>query len=156
MLTMKNHKILNMKSSHSKNVYELQIKNKPELGSNIWKDSEIKNLLDKENSFCMISLNKSNISGFCLFLQIHNSLELYTIFVAPNFRNQGIAKLFLKKAKHFCKKNLLKGIFLEVKENNYLAISLYKNQDFNLIGRRKDYYCKNGKFFDALLMSYDA
>ena len=30
MLTMKNHKILNMKSSHSKNVYELQIKNKPE------------------------------------------------------------------------------------------------------------------------------
>ena len=112
---MKNHKILNMKSSHSKNVYELQIKNKPELGNNIWKDSEIKNLLNKENSLCMISFNKSTVSGFCLFLQTLDSLELYTIFVAPDFRNQGIAKLFLKKAKLFCKKNFLKRNFFRSK-----------------------------------------
>ena len=82
-------------------------------------------------------------------------LELYSIFVDPNYRNQGIAKNFLKSAKNYCKKNFLKKILLEVNEKNKFAISLYKKHDFFFFVKRKNYYMEDGKFYDAWLMRFN-
>lgn len=152
---MKNHKIKEMHYHHSRDVYELQIKNKLELGTNIWTESEIVNLLRKKNTFCKVSYIKDKISGFCIFSSSQDVLELYIIFVDPDFRNIGIAKNFLFQAKKYAKKNLFKKILLEVNENNSKAISLYRKQNFFLFGRRKNYYFIKKKFNDAILMYFD-
>ncbi|MBF91273.1 MAG: hypothetical protein CMP34_00530 [Rickettsiales bacterium] len=149
---MKNHKILQMKFSHSKVVYNLQLQNKSELGNNIWMSWEIDNIIKSSNKFCKVSMKNENLTGFCIFSITEDFLELYSIFVDPNYRNQGIAKNFLKSAKEYCKKNFLKKILLEVNEKNKFAISLYKKQNFFFFGKRKNYYLENGKFYDAWLM----
>ena len=149
---MKIHKILQMEFSHSKTVYDLQLKNRDELGNNIWMSWEIDNILHTRKKFCKVSMNNENLTGFCIFLITNDFLELYSIFVDPNYRNQGIAKNFLKSAKNYCKKNFLKKILLEVNEKNKLAISLYKKNDFFFFGKRKNYYMEDGKFYDAWLM----
>jgi ribosomal-protein-alanine N-acetyltransferase len=43
-----------------------------------------------------------------------------------------------------------KHIFLEVKENNSIAISLYKKLNFHMIGLRRNYYSDSRE--NALLM----
>ena len=40
---------------------------------------------------------------------------------------------------------------LEVAENNFPAIEMYKKNNFNLIGRRKKYYFMNDEKIDALI-----
>jgi len=50
--------------------------------------------------------------------------------------------------------NLLdKTVFLEVRENNFSAISLYKKIGFKEINIRKNYYKDTGE--NALIMSYE-
>tara|TARA_B100000989_G_scaffold36205_1_gene22996 strand:- start:6562 stop:7023 length:462 start_codon:yes stop_codon:yes gene_type:complete len=152
---MKNHEIKEMHCHHSRDVYELQIKNKLEFGTNIWTEYEIINLIRKKNTFCKVSYLKEKISGFCIFSASQDVLELYIIFVGPDFRNKGIAKNFLFQAKQYAKKNLFKKILLEVNENNRNAISLYRKQNFLLFGRRKNYYLIKKKFYDAFLMQFE-
>ena len=58
---MKKHKILQMEFSHSKTVYDLQLKNRNELGNNIWMSWEIDNILNSGNKFCQVSMNNEFI-----------------------------------------------------------------------------------------------
>jgi len=152
MLTTKDHKILKMKILHCKDVVNLQSDNLQEISRNVWTLDELKKLLKKEKSFCQVSISKRRLSGFSIFFFTSNILESYMIFVAPNFRKKGIGEKFLKNAVAFCKKKLIKKVKLEVNEKNKIAINLYKKLNFEIIGRRKNYYEINGKFNDALLM----
>ena len=152
---MKIHEIKDMHCQHSRDVYDLQVQNKSEFGTNIWTESEIINLIRKKNTFCKVSYLNKKISGFCIFSSSLDILELYIIFVKPDFRNLGIAKNFLFQAKEYAKKNFLKRILLEVNENNSKAISLYRKQKFFLFGRRKNYYFTKRKFEDAILMQFE-
>ena len=141
-----------MTIDHCDSVFDLQLRNKRDFGANIWKSSELKELLKKNKHFGKICVYDRKILGFCLFSANSEFLELYTIFVDPIFRNNGIAKHFLREGIRYCKKNFLKKIILEVNEINQLAIKLYKQNHFVLIGKRKDYYNVDGNFFDAILM----
>ena len=149
---MKNHEIKDMLCQHSRDIYILQINNRLEFGKNIWSESEIDNIVKEKNSFCKVSYFKNRITGFCILSSSDDALELYIIFVDPDFRNLGIAKSFLFQAKEYAKKKFFKKILLEVNENNIKAISLYKKQDFFFSGKRKNYYYIKKKFIDAFLM----
>ena len=149
---MRKIKICEMTTSHCDSVFDLQVRNKMDFGVNIWKSSELKELLKKDQNFGRVFVFEKKIQGFCLFSASSEFLEIYTIFVDPFFRNNGVARYFLREGIKYCKKNVLKKIILEVNEINKLAIKLYKKNDFVLIGKRKNYYNINGKLFDAILM----
>ena len=70
---------------------------------------------------------------------------LFRSVVRKDFRNQGIGGLLLKNLIDLSKKQNLTSVTLEVMEENYPAIHLYKNLGFEQIGLRKNYYKdKNG------------
>ena len=108
--------------------------------------------LYSDKKVCKVSYFKNRITGFCILSSSDDALELYIIFVDPDFRNLGIAKSFLFQAKEYAKKKFFKKILLEVNENNIKAISLYKKQNFFFSGKRKNYYYIKKKFIDAFLM----
>ncbi len=67
-------------------------------------------------------------------------IELLEIAVDPTYRNQKIARQFLATVlKDFKSKNYL-NLFLEVHQKNQIAIHVYEQLGFEIIGIRKNYY----------------
>ena len=78
--------------------------------------------------------------------------EIIMIMIDPSFRHKGRATLLLKKLLDDLKSIGCKKIFLEVGSNNEGAIALYKKNNFEKIGERKEYYSlKTGGKLNALV-----
>ena len=144
--------ILPLNKDHSKEIFMLQKKNLRDFGSNIWRTEELENSI-KNSIFqgFIFSLNKT-INGFCFFKKIDDFIEIYSIFVVPEFRNKGVAKNFLDCCLKYCKENKLKKIVLDVNETNFNAIKFYKKHNFIFSGRRKNYYRNKESFNDSFTM----
>ena len=75
--------------------------------------------------------------------------EIFTIGVDVPYRKQGFAKKLLCALKDFCISLNKEAVFLEVRNSNVSAISLYKKFGFKEISIRKNYY-ENTE--DAIIM----
>ena len=122
--------------------------------NNIWTYHELLIFISKKESFSIVAKIKDRVLGFSLFLNTKDVLELYIIFVDPEYRRKGIGKKFIEIAITFCKKSLIKRIVLEVNESNEKAILLYKKLNFKKISVRKEYYLIKGQSFDASVMQF--
>jgi ribosomal-protein-alanine N-acetyltransferase len=66
--------------------------------------------------------------------------ELYRIATAQRWRGRGVAYRLLDYAVKTSRGVGLETLFLEVRESNLAAISLYRSYGFREISKRKDYY----------------
>ncbi len=80
----------------------------------------------------------SEMVGFGCFQHFLDECHILNVAVLPAFRKQGIGKqlvtwmfTWLPGAKDF---------YLEVREGNRAAISLYESMGFQIIGEREEYY----------------
>ena len=143
---------INLEKKHVDEVYNLQINNADEFGNNIWSRLEINNLIKKSEFFSTIFLKQKKIEAFGMFFEKGNFLDLYTLFVSPNFRKRGVATSIIDSAINHCKKRSLIKIVLEVNEKNIKALNFYIGKSFIKIGRRKNYYQLGENYYDAILM----
>ena len=91
------------------------------------------------------------VIGFTVVWVVIDEAHIGTIAIHPDFQNRGIGKKFLLFIfQELVDENICK-IFLEVRQSNRSAISLYKKFGFVIDGERKHYYRDNGE--PALLMS---
>ena len=112
------------------------------------KDFSTINICDykfSSNDFeCVYGYYVDNILvGVIDYSVIYDRIELNYIFVLDGYRSMGIASIMMK---YICDMNL--SISLEVSENNFKAINLYKKFGFKEVARRKNYYGE----FDGILM----
>jgi len=66
--------------------------------------------------------------------------EIFDLAVDSAHRRQGLASLLLDSVLDLAKSGGAKEIFLEVRESNVAALSLYKKYGFSVTGRRSNYY----------------
>lgn len=85
--------------------------------------------------------------GIKIILDEANVMDIVT---KKDKRNQGFGKFLLNELINMSIEKNCTSITLEVRENNMIAIHLYKSFDFKEVGRRKKYY-KNGD--TAILMT---
>lgn len=111
-------------------------------GDSAWREGDLQSHLLHHPSILVVSENTP--IGYALFVEFPDEIELFRIGVVQNRRGEGIGSRILVYLKEFFKKN----IFLEVREDNQEAISLYLKNNFKKVGIRKKYY--NNKV-DALL-----
>jgi len=79
-------------------------------------------------------------SAFAIWQAAGDECELLSIAVNAAERGKGYAKALMEHShKEFAKQGL-KKCFLEVRENNTAAISLYKKLGYEKIAERKKYY----------------
>jgi tRNA threonylcarbamoyladenosine biosynthesis protein TsaB len=110
-----------------------------------WTYDILKGELNSENSNYIIARFNHEIVGFAGIKIMLDEADIMNIVVKKDFRNQGIATLLLENLIHLSKELNLNSITLEVMEENYPAIHLYKKLGFEQIGLRKNYYKdKNG------------
>lgn len=106
-------------------------------GSSAWSTDSIRSQLEKSDSRCTIALEDDNVIGFLAFEQIADEGSVVEVAVHPDFRRQGVARALLCSA---FENSSSKEIFLEVRESNIAAISLYESLGFMRVGVRKAYY----------------
>jgi [ribosomal protein S18]-alanine N-acetyltransferase len=83
------------------------------------------------------------ISPIVAYLAAHcvdSDWELQYIVVAKKFRSSGLATLLLHGLMKHARANNASAIFLEVRESNQSARSLYRKLGFVQAGSRKSYY----------------
>lgn len=101
-------------------------------------------------SVCAAVARDNTVCGFICFMIIDSEAELLNIAVSQNFRKNGIASSLMD---HMIIETLSKHverIFLEVRESNVPARSLYEKYGFEIIGKRRRYYTKPVE--DAVIM----
>ena len=80
-----------------------------------------------------------------------DEVQIGTLAVHPDYRRCGIAARLLSLALETAAKSGYYNAFLEVRQQNNSAQSLYRRFGFEVVGIRKRYYKDNGE--DAIMMS---
>ena len=93
----------------------------------------------------------SFVVGELIFVEKVSEYEILIIYVKKTYRKKGLASLLLNNISDKKNKLKLNTMSLEVAENNFPAIEMYKKNNVNLIGRRKKYYFMNDEKIDALI-----
>ena len=96
----------------------------------------------------------SGALGYVILRRAGDEGELLRIAVSNDARRRGIADSLMGAALDFAKENALASVFLEVRESNKAAVSLYIKWGFKPIHLRKGYYSNPTE--DAVIMQYSA
>lgn len=97
---------------------------------------------DLYDVYCLSEEKTSEISGYAVFYDTSDSIDLFEIAVLKEKQGKGYGDTLLSyTANMFCRSG--RKILLEVNENNEKAIKLYKKNGFEEISVRKNYYGNN-------------
>ncbi len=102
---------------------------------------------------CWVMLNDGQVIGFAILLVVLDEVTLMDIAISAELRGQGAGERMLDFVINRCKQLNASGCFLEVRESNVAAHTLYSNSGFALLERRKGYYPTKDGREDALMMS---
>ena len=103
-----------------------------------------------DNVYVLLSGNKE-IVGFTVILETPPDAEIHNLFICNELRGRGLGKMLFKKAIQMLSAEV-ENLYLEVSEDNNIAIALYKSLGFEEIGARKNYYRKGSTATNAIIM----
>lgn len=104
--------------------------------SNPWDETAIKAELDNYCSEIYIAVENGIAAGYANIYTVLDEMDVVRVAVLPQYRRMGIAKAILE----FALKEKQGAVYLDVRESNHPAISLYKSLGFVDTGVRKNYY----------------
>ena len=103
-----------------------------------------------DNIYVLLGGN-NEIVGFIVILKTPPDAEIHNLFICNELRGRGVGKILLKQAIQMMSAEV-ENLYLEVSEDNYIAIALYKSLGFEEIGERKNYYRKGSTSSNAIIM----
>lgn len=111
--------------------------------------NDFKDAIDHKDYVIYGLLDNDKLIGYIYYSKIIDEAEIYQIGICKEYQNKKLGELILNKSILELKKDNIKQIFLEVRDNNKPAISLYTKLGFKQISIRKKYYDNN---IDALIL----
>lgn len=97
-----------------------------------------------------VSLIEGKVVGYAIFYTVESEAHILNVAIHPEYRMRGYGFRLLGKMIDVCKDRGITEVFLEVRESNERAISLYGKYGFMVVGKRKGYYRETKE--DALIM----
>jgi len=94
--------------------------------------------------------NHSELLGMGCFWSILEEANITILAVHPQYHGQGLGKALLYSLLQTAADLGLERATLEVRDSNYVAISLYQKFGFKTAGKRRGYYKDNNE--DALIL----
>lgn len=104
-----------------------------------WSMQSLQECYNEQYLNLKLTLNKE-IIGFCISQQILDEATLFNIAIKPNFQGLGYGKHLLDNLIQQLKQKKCKSIWLEVRESNIAAQTLYQKLGFKTVSIRKEYY----------------
>lgn len=105
-----------------------------------WSVADYARLFGAGSQYIALVLEEEQVEGFLVARGIGTEWELENIAVAGAARRRGLATRLLIELLDRARRGGARHMFLEVRESNRAARSLYERWDFIETGRRKDYY----------------
>lgn len=93
-------------------------------------------------------------AAYAVLLLVLDEAHLLNITVAPARQGRGVGAAALGFLLDQARQNGASQFFLEVRESNLQALSLYRSRGFKAIGRRKGYYPGAPVREDAIVMRF--
>lgn len=118
-----------------------------------WREATMEGLLRRDDSDLIGATNSGRLLGYAICWTIGDQAELGNVAVAPAERGRGIGKRLVEAVIARIRARGARECFLEVRESNKSARSLYERCGFKIIGRRRHYYTRPME--DALVMRLD-
>jgi ribosomal-protein-alanine N-acetyltransferase len=92
--------------------------------------------------------------GYFVAMKGVDEVHLLNITVAPEYQRQGWARVMLDALATWARGQGAQWLWLEVRQSNERAITVYENHGFRRVGVRKNYYpAANHQREDAVVMS---
>ena len=111
-------------------------------------------LTDNPASRCWVAKLDGKIVGMVVVWLMVDEAHIATLATHPDYRRRGIAKRLLSHALRKLVEEGARSSFLEVRESNIAAQTMYRKLGYEETGRRPHYYRDNNE--DAILMTLDS
>ena len=115
-----------------------------------WSEVSFREALTSAWTFALVAETGRGMAGYLIGREVAGTGEVLNLAVAPEFRRRGIAGALLEAGLAAFRRRKVDEIFLEVRESNRSAQSLYLSRGFRAVGQRAAYY-RNPKE-DALVL----
>ncbi|GAL19672.1 ribosomal-protein-S18p-alanine acetyltransferase [Vibrio maritimus] len=92
--------------------------------------------------------------GYFYAQNIVGEVSLLNIAVSPLHQGKGYGRQLVQHFLAYCETSQAESAWLEVRESNVPAVSLYLAEGFNEVDRRRDYYPTEDGREDAVIMCY--
>ncbi len=119
-----------------------------------WSRSSLRDL-DGRGYFHHVLMVNEQLVGYFYAQNIVGEVTLLNIAVDPECQGQGYGKYLMNHLFSLSREQQAESIWLEVRAGNQRAISLYEQNGFHEVDRRRNYYPAAHGREDAIIMSYD-
>lgn len=107
-----------------------------------WSEKSFSESLTGGNALFVVAEKDGVIAGYCGMYISFEEGNITNVAVAPQYRRQGIAAQIIDYILKLASEKGITKVFLEVRETNIPAISLYESFGFEKSGIRKNFYQK--------------
>lgn len=111
-------------------------------------------ITDNPAARCWVVEADGRIVGMLVLWLIVDEAHIATIATRTEFRRRGLGQALLVNALNSARSEGARSAFLEVRESNAVALTMYHKYGFVKTGRRPRYYKDNNE--DAILMSLES
>ncbi len=108
--------------------------------SDFWSEKNWQGTMETPQYACFLLEEADQMAGFILISIVGDEGELLKMGVLPEYRRRGFGAVLLRRAIACWKEEGVESVFLEARESNISARTLYETHDFKEIGVRKNYY----------------
>ncbi|MGB7212490.1 MAG: ribosomal protein S18-alanine N-acetyltransferase [Gemmatimonadales bacterium] len=105
-----------------------------------WSAVSLREVLTAESSFGFVAEGAGAVVGYGLGRIVADDGEILNLAVAEEHRRRGIARALLDLMLARFDAGPVRQVFLEVREGNVAAVTLYQGEGFVLMDRRAEYY----------------
>ena len=115
-----------------------------------WSRRSFADLVHVSNVLFLVASDNDAVVGYAVVLSSGVESELANLAVGRLMQQRGVGRRLLQEATTAARQRECREMFLEVRESNTSAISLYSSAGFQAVGRRARYYAR--PIEDAIVM----
>ncbi|MBQ8786897.1 MAG: ribosomal protein S18-alanine N-acetyltransferase [Oscillospiraceae bacterium] len=104
-----------------------------------WSEAAFADALTQENAVTLVAEADGEIAGFITGVFLFDNADIYSVATAEQHRKKGVGAMLLKSF-FYTLPTEVEVVWLEVRESNSAAISLYEKSGFERVGLRKNFY----------------
>ena len=105
-----------------------------------WSKDAIEQFLSLDCNKILCAKINGRIVSYISFTHVADEIQICNVATNSEYKNNGFASKLISKLLEFAKNNAVNSIYLEVRQSNNIAISLYKKFNFEQVGTRKNFY----------------
>jgi len=105
-----------------------------------WSQNQMVSAFNSGRFNVLIAKEGLDSLGYISYSVAIDECDIETIVVKKQFRRKGVGEQLIKTAEKEMLTAGIKKVFLEVRENNFPALTLYKKCGYSDISVRKNYY----------------